>query len=69
MTRRRISLERFKVLNDFVDLGMAKLTRSQIAVYLILYRDTKPNGLARTSRSELARRGGMTERQASRALT
>jgi hypothetical protein len=69
MTRRRISLERFKVLNDFVDLGMAKLTRSQIAVYLTLYRDTKPNGLARTSRSELACRGGMTERQASRALT
>lgn len=69
MTRRRTSLERFKVLNDFVDLGMAKLSRSEIAVYLIVFRDTKPTGLARTSRTELARRGGMTERQASRALT
>jgi DNA-binding transcriptional ArsR family regulator len=67
--RRRIPLERFKILNDFVDLGMAKLSRSEIAVYLILFRDTKPTGLARTSRTELARRGGMTERQASRALT
>ncbi len=69
MTRpRHISLERFKVLNDFVDLGMAQLSRSEIAVYLIVFRDTKPTGLARTSRTELARRGGMTERQASRAL-
>ncbi len=67
--RRRNSLERFKVLNDFVDVGMAQLSRSEIAVYLIVFRDTKPTGLARTSRTELARRGGMTERQASRALT
>jgi DNA-binding transcriptional ArsR family regulator len=67
--RRKISLERFKVLNDFVDLGLSQLSRSEIAVYLILFRDTKPTGLARTSRTELARRGGMTERQASRALS
>ena len=66
--RRRNSLERFKALNDFVDVGMAQLSRSEIAVYLIVFRDTKPTGLARTSRTELARRGGMTERQASRAL-
>lgn len=68
-TRRRVTLQRFQVLNDFVDHGLADLSRSEIAVYLILYRDTKPTGLARTSRTELARRGGMTERQASRALT
>jgi DNA-binding MarR family transcriptional regulator len=67
--RRKQLLERFKVLNDFVDLGLSQLSRSEIAVYLILFRDTQPTGLARTSRSELARRGGMTQRQASRALT
>jgi hypothetical protein len=67
--RKRISLERWKVFNDFVDQGVAKLKlRSEIAVYLILFRDTKPTGLARTSLTELARRGGMSERQASRAL-
>jgi hypothetical protein len=69
MTRRkRISLERFQVLNDFVDLGLSQLSRSEIAVYLILFRDTKPTGLARTARTELARRGGMSDRQASRGL-
>jgi hypothetical protein len=68
MTRRRYTLERFHVLNDFVDHGLADLSRSEVAVYLILFRDTKPTGLARTSLTELARRGGMSERQASRAL-
>jgi hypothetical protein len=67
-TKRRRTLERFQVLNGFVDLGLARLTRSQIAVYLIIYRDTQPSGLARTSLSDLARRGGMSRRQASRAL-
>jgi DNA-binding MarR family transcriptional regulator len=68
MTRRRYTLERFQVLNDFVDHGLADLSRSEIGVYLILWRDTQPTGLARTSLTELARRGGMSERQASRAL-
>jgi hypothetical protein len=65
---RRGSLERFPILNGFVDLGMAGPSRSEIAVWLILFRDSKPNGLARTSLSDLARRGGMSERQATRAL-
>lgn len=69
MTRRRKqALQRFEMLNNFVDLGLSQLTRSEIAVYLILFRDTQPNGLARTSLPDLARRGGMSERQASRAL-
>ncbi len=37
-------------------------------MWLMLYRDTKPTGLARTSLADLARRGGMSRRQASRAL-
>jgi hypothetical protein len=64
----RPSLERFLILNDFVDLGLAKLPRSQIATYLVLFRDTRPTGLARTGLSDLARRGGMSRRQATRAL-
>jgi predicted DNA-binding transcriptional regulator len=65
---RRRSLERFGVLNGFVDFGLAGLSRSEVAVWLILYRDTRPSGLARTSLADLARRGGMSRRQASRAL-
>ncbi len=68
MKRREYTLERFQVLNDFVDLGLADLSRSEIAVYLILFRDTRPSGLARTSLTEFSRRGGMSERQVSRAL-
>ena len=40
MTRRHYTLERFQVLNDFVDHGLADLSRSEIAVYMILFRDT-----------------------------
>ncbi len=69
MTRKKRHLaRRFERFNEFVDVGLAMLSRSGAFVYLILFRDTKPSGLARTSRTELARRGGMTERQASRAL-
>jgi hypothetical protein len=65
---RRRSLERFQILNGFVDFGLAGLSRSEIAVWLIIFRDTKPSGLARTSLSDQARRGGMSRRQATRAL-
>lgn len=65
---RRRSLERFQVLNDFVDLGLAGLARSEIAVWLILYRDCRPNGLSRTSLADLGRRGGLSRRQATRVL-
>lgn len=65
---RRRSKERFAILNGFVDHGLANLKRSEIAVWLIVFRDSKPNGLARTSLSDLARRGGISRRQASRAL-
>jgi hypothetical protein len=65
---RRRSLERFGVLNGFVDFGVSGLSRSEVVTWLVIFRDTKPNGLARTSLSDLARRGGMSRRQATRAL-
>jgi hypothetical protein len=43
--RRRISRRqsrlRFETLNAFVDTGMADLSRSEPAVWLVLFRDTK----------------------------
>jgi DNA-binding MarR family transcriptional regulator len=56
------------LLSAFVDGGMAGLTRAEIAVWLALFRDTKPNGTARTSLDDLARRGGMDRQTASRAV-
>jgi hypothetical protein len=59
--------ERFAVLNAFVDFTVAELSRAEIAVWLILYRDTR-DGSARTSVSDLARRAGCNRRTAFRAL-
>src|SRR5206468_3441661 len=59
--------ERFGVLNAFVDNTMGGLSRSEIIVWMILYRDTK-DGTARTSQSDIARRGRMSRRTVIRAL-
>ncbi len=52
---------RFAVLNAFVDLTAGGLTRSEILVWLLLYRDTR-DGTARTSQTDLARRGRLGKR-------
>ena len=59
--------ERFAVLNSFVDFALADLTRAEIAVWLVLYRDTR-DGTARTSYDDLARRTGLNRRNVGRAL-
>lgn len=60
--------ERFRVLNAFVDSTMRGLSPSEIAVWLVLYRDTKPDGLAQTAQVSLARRAGIDERSVRRAV-
>jgi DNA-binding MarR family transcriptional regulator len=65
---RRESRLRFELLNAFVDTGMAELSRAELAVWLVLYRDTKREGTARASLDDLARRGGMNRQTASRAV-
>jgi DNA-binding MarR family transcriptional regulator len=67
-TTKRCSRLRFETLNAFVDSGMADLSRAELAVWLILFRDTKRDGTARTSLDDLARRGGMNRQSASRAV-
>ena len=67
-TPKRVARLRFEVLNGFIDSGMADLSRSELAVWLTLYRDTKRDGTARTSLSDIARRGGMDRQTASRAV-
>ena len=59
--------DRFAVLNTFVDFTLGGLTRNEIAVWLVLYRDTK-DGTARTSQADLARRVGTSDRTIRRAL-
>jgi hypothetical protein len=67
-TTKRRSRLRFETLNAFVDTGMADLSRAELAVWLILFRDTKRDGTVRTSLNDLAGRGGMNRQTASRAV-
>lgn len=67
-TTKRRSRHRFEILNAFVDEGMGDLSRAELAVWMILYRDTKLTGTARTSLDDIARRGGMDRQTASRAV-
>ncbi len=60
-SRRRKAAGRFATLNTFVDFTAGTLRRSEIVVWLILYRDTK-DGIARTSQADIARRGGLGRR-------
>ena len=66
--KKRESRNRFGILNAFVDIGLAKLPRSEFVVWVILFRDTKADGTARASLDDLARRGGMDRQTASRAV-
>ena len=60
---------RFAVLNGFVDCELRGLSRAAAAVWLVLYRDTKPDGTARTGQSDIARRAGLTPRGVRKGLT
>jgi hypothetical protein len=64
---KRSAGERFRTLNNFVDFTLAELSRAEIAVWLILYRDTR-DGTARTGMADLARRAGCSRRQIVRAV-
>jgi hypothetical protein len=59
--------ERFKTINVFADFSLAQLTRAEIAVWLLLWRDTR-DGIARTGTSDLARRAGCNRCTVFRAL-
>jgi len=61
---------RFSALNSFLDFSIAtaKLTPAQALVWLVLFRDTKPDGLARTSQNDIARRCNLSPRTVKLAL-
>lgn len=59
---------RFVEVNGFVDVSMRELTRAEICVWLILWRDTKGNGSAKISQEQLAQRAGMSARSVRTAI-
>ena len=58
---------RFHVLNGFVDFTMWDLSRAEITVWFVLFRDTKSDGIARTGQGDIARRIGASKRTVGRA--
>lgn len=60
--------KRFETVNTFVDITMRGLSTRASLAWLVLWRDTKPNGLARTGVTDLARRMGSSPATAKRAL-
>lgn len=58
---------RFTLLNAFVDATAGRLTRGEILVWLVLYRDSR-DGIARTSQADIARRAALAERSVRRVL-
>lgn len=65
--RTKQTAERFGTINAFVDFTLGSLTRNELAVWLILWRDER-KGTSRTSQSDLARRAGVTRRTVVRVL-
>ncbi|MFO0842091.1 MAG: helix-turn-helix domain-containing protein [Gemmataceae bacterium] len=66
--KRRARSERFAALNAFTDFSLADLTGAEAKVWLILFRDTKGTGTARTGQADVARRAGIDARSVRRAL-
>jgi Helix-turn-helix domain len=58
----RVATGRFQCINAFIDVTMGELTPAERSVWLVLWRDSKPNGLATTSQASIARRAGVTDR-------
>ena len=66
--RRASRSERFATLNTFADFALAALTGGETKVWLILFRDTKGTGTARTGQADIARRAGLSARGVRKAL-
>jgi hypothetical protein len=59
---------RFRSINLFLDATARTLTPAQALVWVILWRDTKREGTARTSYADLARRAGVSLSTVKRAV-
>jgi hypothetical protein len=59
---------RFQAINDFVDDTMKTLEFRASLAWFTLWRNTKPNGLAKIAISDLAHRMGCSQDTAKRAL-
>ena len=61
-------VQRWGHLNGFVDVTLRDLTPSEVRVWLVLFRDTKPDGTARTGQTDIADRAGLSVRMVKKAM-
>lgn len=60
--------QRFGLLNAMLDRALPRLTRTELAAWLLLYRHAKPDGTVTASVGDLARRAGCCVRSMRYAL-
>lgn len=59
---------RFATLNQFLDFTLRELTAAEAKVWMLVFRDTKPNGLARVGQDDLSKRSGVSTRAVRSAI-
>ncbi|QDV64613.1 helix-turn-helix domain-containing protein [Crateriforma conspicua] len=64
---KRQTADRFRVLNAFVDFTASELRRSELLVWLALYRDTR-EGIATVSQRAIAGRCGIDRKTVERSV-
>jgi hypothetical protein len=64
---KRPTVDRFAVVNAFVDFTLRDLSRPELAVWLVLWRDTR-DGIAKTGQANIAKRAGLSERTVRRTI-
>jgi DNA-binding MarR family transcriptional regulator len=65
--KKKTTANRFAILNAFIDFTIADLRRSEMLVWLTLYRDTR-DGIASSSQQNIARRAGLSRKTVERAI-
>jgi len=60
---------RFQVLNQFVDESAKEFNTTAVAVWLVLWRETKPDGLAKVSFNQIGERLGISRRSVMRSVS
>ncbi|MFN3192285.1 MAG: helix-turn-helix domain-containing protein [Aureliella sp.] len=59
--------ERWLILNAFVDFTACELKRSELLVWLTIFRDSK-DGIASSSQRDIARRTGLARKTVERSI-
>lgn len=63
----KLHKERFETINEFVDEILGELNRSEICLWVILWRDER-NGSSKVSQSHIAKRANCSDRSIRSAL-